>query len=322
MKAIICERLDGADGLAIADRPEPQPAPHEALIEVSHVGLNFMDTLITRGRYQEKPELQFVVSAELAGRVQTPPSESTGLRAGDRVMAYVGIGAAQERVAVAAERVVKVPAPIDLSTAAGLSVTYGAAVYALKRRAQVSAGETVAVTGASSGSGLAAIAVAKALGARVVAIASTEKKLAVCRRHGADDGILADAETLKAELRAATNGGPDVIYDCVGGELCDPALRALKSGGRYIIFGFAGGIPAIRANVALLKDCDLLGINWPASVAAAPDQHASDMDDVLKWLAHGRLPPPETTVRPFSDGPQAIADLAARRVIGKVVLEI
>lgn len=321
MKAVLCETLDGPRAVRLADVAPPQRSGGEVLVSVDAVGLNFMDTLITRGRYQMKPALPFAIGAELSGRIADANGHA-GLKAGDRVMAFVGIGAAANVVAVPAERIVLLPDAMTFEMAAGLSVTYGAALYALRRRVVLGGEDTIAILGASSGSGLAAIDVAKALGARVIAAASSDEKCAACMEAGAAAAVLSDADTLKDALRAEAGGaGPTVIYDCIGGDATDAALRALQIGGRYVVFGFAAGIPNIRANIALLKDCTIHGINWPDAVARAPDRHSQDMRLLLAWIDDGLIRPAEPTIRPIVDAAAALEDLEARRVIGKVVLK-
>ncbi len=318
MKAVTCLTLDGPGAVAICDRPAPTLAPGEILVSVEAVGLNFMDTLITRGRYQMKPALPFAIGAEVSGRVADANGHA-GFAPGDRVMAFVGIGGAAETVAVPAERLVKLPEAIPAEVAAGLPVTYGAAIYALRRRVALGPEDTIAILGASSGSGLAAIDVARAQGARVIAAASSEAKLAQCE---ADAGVLTDPGSLKDALREASGSiGPTVIYDCIGGDATDAALRALATGGRYVVFGFAAGIPAIQANIALLKDCTIHGINWPDAVARDPQGHTSDMALLLEWIETGTIQPRPPAVRPVADAVAALEDLEERRVIGKVVLK-
>jgi NADPH2:quinone reductase len=218
MKAALCKSLDGPAGIVIEDVAEPMAGPGQVVIGGKAAALNFFDTLITRGKYQVKPELPFSPSGEVAGVVEQVGAGVKGLAVGDRVMACVGYGGAREQVAVAADAVVPIPAGVSDEIAAGVSVTYGTAIHGLRDRAQLKAGETVAVLGAAGGAGLAAVEIAKLMGARVIAVASSEAKLAVCREHGADAAVNYSAADLKAGLRALTGeDGVDVVYDCVGG---------------------------------------------------------------------------------------------------------
>ncbi len=253
MKAALCKRLDGPGALVVEDIAAPVPGPGEALIAVKAAGLNFFDTLITRGRYQAKPELPFSPGAEIAGVVEQVGPGVAGIGAGDRVMAYIGWGGAREKVVAKADMLVPIPPGVSDEIAAGVSVTYGTAIHGLKDRAKLEPGETLAVLGAAGGAGLAAVEIGKLMGARVIAVASSDDKLAVCRAHGADE-LLNYAETdLKTGLRALTGDlGVDVVYDCVGGKDSEAALRAIAWQGRFLVVGFASGeIPKIVLNLLL-----------------------------------------------------------------------
>ena len=234
MKALLCTRLGTPDDLELADIPEPTAGPGEAIVRVEAAALNFFDTLIIAGKYQTKPALPFSPSAEFAGRVESLGAGASGVSVGDRVLGYIRFGAARERIAVATDRLVKVPPELDAEHAAGLCVTYGTTLHALKDRARMRKGETLAVLGASGGVGLAAIEIGKLMGARVIACASSEEKLAFARKHGADEGIDYAKDDLKEALRRLTDGrGVDVVYDPVGGVYAEAALRSIAWLGRY-----------------------------------------------------------------------------------------
>ena len=324
MKAALCKSLDGPQALVIEDLPEPMAGPGEVVIDVRAAALNFFDTLITRGKYQHKPELPFSPSGEVAGVVSMIGSEVSDVAVGDRVAAYLGWGGAREKVVVAAETCVPIPAGVGYEVASGIAITYGTAIHGLRDRARLQRGETIAVLGASGGAGLAAVEIAKLMGARVVAVASSAEKLAIARQHGADEVVDYASGDLKAALREATAGaGLDVVYDCVGGDYAKPALRALSWQGRFLVVGFASGdIPNLPLNLVLLKGCDVLGVFWGASVKRDPAGHRANMNDVLAWIASGRLKPRIHATYPLDDIAAAIGVLDRREATGKVVVTL
>jgi NADPH2:quinone reductase len=324
MRAVLCKRLDGPEALVVEDVPSSEPGPGEIAVTVRAAALNFFDTLITRGTYQQKPELPFSPSGEVAGVVARVGSGVTGFRPGDRVAAYIGWGGAREEVIVNADAAVAIPPGVPDEIAAGVSITYGTAIHGLKDRGQVQPGEWVAVTGAAGGAGLAAVEIAKILGAQVIAVASSEEKLAICRDHGADATIDSGREDMKAALRERTGGtGLDVVYDCVGGEVAEPAIRALKWNGRFLVVGFASGdIPKLPLNLLLVKGASAVGVFWGESVKRDPAGHRANMDFVLRAVADGRLKPRTHAVYPLESIVEAIGVLERREATGKVVLRI
>ncbi|MGZ5914193.1 MAG: NADPH:quinone oxidoreductase family protein [Hyphomicrobium sp.] len=324
MKAALCKTLDGPAGIVIGDIAPPTAGPGQAVIAVKAAALNFFDTLITRGKYQVKPELPFSPSGEVAGVVESLGLGVVGFAVGDRVLACVGYGGAREKVAVAADALVPIPGGVSDEIAAGVSVTYGTAIHGLKDRAQLKPGETVAVLGAAGGAGLAAVEIAKLMGARVIAVASSEEKLAVTRAHGADEAVNYGADDLKQGLRAlAGEAGVDVVYDCVGGPSSEAALRALGWQGRLLVVGFASGeIPKIPLNLLLLKGVAAIGVFWGEAAKRDPDGHRRNMEDVLRWVAEGKLHPRIHATFPLERTADAIAVLDRREAVGKVVLTI
>jgi NADPH:quinone reductase len=324
MKAALCKSLDGPDGVVVEDIAEPAAAPGEVLIRVRAAALNFFDTLITRGKYQSRPSLPFSPSGEVAGVVESVGPGVSGLKAGDRVAAYVGYGGAREKVAVPAAAVIPIPDGVSDEVAAGVSITYGTAIHGLKDRGQVKPGETVAVLGASGGAGLAAIEIAKLMGARVIAGASSADKLAICETHGADELVNYDETDLKQVLRDLTAGnGVDVVYDCVGAQYAEPAIRALAWQGRFLVIGFAAGeIPKIPLNLLLLKGASAIGVFWGESVKRDPEGHRANMIQVLDWVAAGKLGPRIHATYPLADIAEAIRVLDRREATGKVVLTL
>jgi NADPH2:quinone reductase len=324
VKAALCKRLEGPAGLEIADIAAPEPRKGEVLVAVKAAALNFFDTLITRGKYQARPELPFSPSAEVAGVVAGLGPGVEGVRTGDRVMAYIGWGGARERIVAPAAALVPIPAGVSDAVAASVSVTYGTAIHGLKDRGHVQAGETVAVLGAAGGAGLAAVEIAKLMGARVIAVASSAAKLEVCKAHGADE-LLNYADTdLKAGLRALTGEtGVDVVYDCVGGEASEAALRALAWRGRFLVVGFASGdIPKIALNLLLLRGADAVGVFWGESVKRDPGGHRRNMVQVLDWIAAGKLNPHIHGTFPLEEIRAAMGVLDRREAVGKVVLTL
>jgi len=322
MKALLCTRYGGPDDLEIQNLPDPRPGPGEALVRVKAAALNFFDTLIIAGKYQYKPQMPFSPSAELAGVVEAVGDGVTGVRPGDRVAAYVGSGAARDMIAVDSGRLVKIPDGLDFDRAAGVCVTYGTTLHALKDRASIKPGEILAVLGASGGVGIAAVELGKIMGARVIACASSDDKLAFARKHGADETINYATDDLKEALRRVTGGkGADVIYDPVGGPYAEPALRSIAWKGRFLVVGFAAGeIPKIPLNLALLKGCDIVGVFWGSFIERDPAGHRANTEQLLEWCAQGKLSAHVHAVYPLAEAAAALKAIAARQVMGKVIL--
>ena len=322
MKALLCTRYGTPDDLTFGDIADPTPAAGEAVVRIEAAALNFFDTLIIAGKYQTKPAFPFSPSAEFAGVVESLGPDVTDVKVGDRVVGMTGYGAAREKIAVPAVKLVKIPDGLDANRAAGVSVTYGTTLHALKDRAKLKAGETLAVLGASGGTGLAAIELGKIMGARVIACASSADKIDFCRQHGADEGIDYAAEDLKDALRRLTDGrGTDVIYDPVGGAYTEPALRSIAWEGRFLVVGFAAGdIPKLPLNLVLLKSCDVLGVFWGAWTAREPQGHRANTAQLLNWTLEGRLSSHVHAVYPLSEAPAALKAIASRKVMGKVIL--
>lgn len=322
MKALLCEALGPAEALVIRDLPEEQPGPGQIAIAVKAAALNFFDTLIIQGRYQTKPALPFSPAAECAGTVAALGPGVSGWRVGERVAAWLGHGAARERVIVDVEAAIRVPAQLDDAQAAGLFVTYGTAMHGLIQRGRLAAGETLAILGAAGGAGLAAVEIGALLGGRIIACASSPDKLALARDHGAQDGLDYQAEDLRAGLRRLSEGrGIDVLYDTVGGALAEPALRSMAWEGRYLVVGFAGGeIPKIPLNLLLLKGCDLRGVFWGEFVRRDPAGHRANMERLLGWAAQGLIRAHVHAALPVERWTEAYALIGDRKAKGKIVL--
>jgi NADPH2:quinone reductase len=324
MKAALCKSLDGAKSLVVETVPEPSAGPGQAIVRVEAVGLNFADTLITSGKYQWKPDLPFSPGAEIAGVIESLSVEHPGLAPGQRIMAYVNWGGARQKIAVDAGALIPIPDAVPMTVAAGLSVTYGTAMHGLSDRGRLKSGETVVVTGAAGGAGQAAIEVAKLMGARVIAVASSPEKCAFAKAAGADETIEFPGTDLKAAVRALTDGnGADVVYDCIGGAASEPLVRVLAWQGRFLVVGFAAGeIPKIPLNLLLLRGAEMAGVFWGEAVRRAPERHRANMLQVLDWVAAGRLKPHIHGTYPLDQIGEALRVLERREATGKVVVTI
>ena len=322
MQALLCRRFGTPDDLELADVPDPVARPGEVVAKVAAVGLNFFDTLIIAGKYQTKPPFPFSPGGEFAGTIESVGTGVTALKPGDRVMGYSNFGAAAERIAVSAGHLVKVAAGLDFERAAALTITYGTAYHALKHRAQMQAGETLAVLGASGGVGLAAVEIGRQMGARVIACASTDEKVAFARAHGAQEGVNYDAENLREALRRlGGEHGIDVVFDPVGGPYSEPAVRSLAWQGRHLVVGFAAGdIPKLPLNLVLLKGCAVLGVFWGQWVRNASQDYRDAIAELAHWCADGKVSCHIQKVYPLAEMPAALKALAERRVMGKLVV--
>lgn len=291
-------------------------------MRVKAAGLNFFDTLIIAGKYQTKPAFPFSPAAEFAGIVERIGDGVTNVAVGDRVVASMGYGAARELVAIKADKLVKLPDELDFERAAGLIITYGTTLHALQDRANLKQGETLAVLGAAGGVGLAAVELGKLMGARVIACASSDDKLAFTRRHGADETISYAAEDLRDALKRVTGGnGANVIYDPVGGPYAEAALRSIAWQGRFLVVGFAAGeIPKLPLNLVLLKGCDVRGVFWGSFVERDPAAHRANVARLLRWCADGKLSAHIHATYPLEKTADALKALADRKAMGKVIL--
>jgi NADPH:quinone reductase len=322
MKAVLAKRHGPPETLVVEEIAPLQPGPGQAVVSVHFSAVNFPDTLIIENKYQFKPELPFAPGGEVAGVIKTVGAGVTGFAPGERVIAVCGWGGYAEEVIVEASKLVRLPESIDLEAAAALVVTYGTSHYALKDRAEIQPGETLLVLGAAGGTGISAIELGKLMGARVIAAASTDEKLALCRRLGADATINYASEDLRERLKQLTEGrGVDVVYDPVGGPYTEPALRSMAWRGRYLVIGFtAGEIPRPPLNLALLKGCSIVGVFYGAFAKAEPARYDALMQELVGWLAEGRIRPAVTARYPLEQAAQALRVVADRRATGKIVL--
>jgi NADPH2:quinone reductase len=322
MKAIVCKDWGPPDSLQLEDLPDLVPGSGEVVVDVRAAGVNFPDVLTVQGKYQVRPPLPFTPGNEFAGVVRAIGDGVQGFAPGDRVIGFTRTGAFAEQALAPAEALMPMPADMDFDTAASITLTYGTSHHAVADRGALQAGETMLVLGAAGGVGLAAIEIGKALGARVIAAASSDEKLAVCRAHGADVLINYSTQDLREALKEATGGrGPDVVYDPVGGPYSEPALRSIAWRGRHLVVGFAAGeIPKLPWNLMLLKGASVVGVFWGDFVRREPKANLAAMREMLGWMAEGKLKPLVSKRYALADTAQALNDMAERKVTGKVVI--
>lgn len=324
MKAIVCDAYAPVTDLTFKDFPDPIAGPGEVVIDVVAAGVNYPDVLMVQGKYQTKPDLPFVAGSEAAGTIRSVGEGVRDFSPGDRVVAFTGRGAFAEQVCVPATQVWHLPDGVDPQVASGILITYGTSYHALKDRAALQPGETLLVLGAGGGVGITAVELGKQMGARVIAAASSADKLALARQQGADDVIDYASGNLREEIKALTGGrGVDVVYDPVGGDMTIAAIKSLAWGGRHLVIGFAGGtIPAIPANLLLLKSAASVGVLWGNSLRADPVPHGHNIGEILAWLAEGRLHPVIDARYPLRDAVAALTHVENRKAKGKVLLTL
>lgn len=324
MNALLCHAFGPISELRLENAPDPEPGPGQVRVRVRACSLNFPDALIVQGLYQVKPALPFSPGAEFAGVVDRLGEGVTGLRPGDAVVAFAGHGGLAEFCVVDAARLLPLPGGMDFAQGAAFLLTYGTALHALRGVAGLQAGQTVLVLGAAGGVGLAAVQVAKAMGARVIAAASSPERLALAASHGADLGIDYASQDLRRAVLEHTGGrGADVVVDPVGGDLSESALRATAWRGTFLVVGFADGrIPRLPLNLVLLQERRVLGVYWGEAVQRDPAQHLRDVEQLVRWFDEGRLRPPITERVGLAGARDAIERMAARRIMGKVVVDI
>ena len=324
MRAVLCKSYGPPEGLVVEDVASPTPGPGEVVVSVKAAGVNFPDVLIVENKYQLKPPLPFSPGSELAGVVKLIGDDVTNVKPGDRVLAITGYGAFAEEAKVDAQRLIGIPHAVDFVTAASFGQTYATSDHALRDRGALKPGETLLVLGAAGGVGIAAIEIGKAIGARVIACASSDEKLAACRAHGADATINYATEDLRERIKTLTDGkGPDVVYDPVGGPYTEPALRSIAWRGRLLVVGFAAGeVPKIPLNLTLLKGCAIVGIYWGDFSRREPARFAESMRQLWQWLADGKLKPHVSATFPLERAADALVQIAGRKVVGKIVVTI
>ncbi|HZZ70097.1 MAG TPA: NADPH:quinone oxidoreductase family protein [Phenylobacterium sp.] len=332
MKALLSKAVGGPETLVLDDVPSPEAKPGHAVISVKAIGVNFPDVLIIEDRYQFKPERPFAPGGELSGVVKSVGEGVTNVKPGDRVLANTGWGAMAEEVLLPAARLWKIPDSMPHDDAAAFILTYGTTWHALTDRGHVKPGETLLVLGAAGGVGLSAVELGKAMGAKVIAACSTQEKVDLAIKHGADSGVVYGRGPFDKEgqkglgqlFKDATGpNGADVIYDAVGGDYAEPALRSIAWEGRYLVIGFAAGdIPRIPLNLALLKGCDIVGVFWGAWTGKNPAAFAKSIEELLKLYDQGKIKPHISERFPLARGADAIAHLGSRQAMGKVVITV
>ena len=324
MKAVLCKAFGPADTLVVEDVSSPEIKKNEVLLDVHAAGINFPDTLIIEGKYQFKPPFPFSPGGEASGVISAVGEKVSHLKVGDRVMALTGWGSCAEQVAVPAYNILPMPEGMDFSTAAAFSMTYGTAMHALTQRGALQAGETLLVLGASGGVGLAAIEIGKAMGARVIAAASSAEKLEVARQAGADELVNYQDEDVRERLRTLTKGqGVDVVIDPVGGDLFETVFRSIAWNGRMLVIGFASGtIPSLPANLPLLKGAAVIGVFWGSFAQRQPQDNVANFQQLFAWYAEGKLKPLVSQTFALENTAQAINTLAARKAVGKLVINV
>jgi NADPH:quinone reductase-like Zn-dependent oxidoreductase len=329
MKALLSKETGGPETLVLEDVEVPGPGPGEVVVDVAACAINFPDSLIIRDLYQFKPPRPFSPGSEIAGTVSAIGEGVKDWKIGDRVIAGLGSGGLREQIAVEAQKLIAVPAGIDLVQASALLMTYGTTIHALKDRGDIKAGETVLVLGAAGGVGLSAVELAKAYGCRVVAAVSSEEKAEACRRAGADDVVVYPrapfdkeaSKALAARFKEAVGpGGADIVYDIVGGDYSEPALRSIAWEGRFLVIGFPAGIAKMPLNLTLLKSCDIRGVFWGAFAAREPERNAANIAELFKLWKDGKIAPNVSETYPLEQAHEAIAKLERREAIGKLVV--
>jgi len=329
MKAVLSKVIGGPETLVVEDLPDPVAKDGEVVIRVHACGVNYPDVLIIEDKYQFRPERPFAPGGEVAGVIESVGAGVTHLKVGDRVIGSTGWGGMAEKIALAAGRCIPIPASMPFDEASAFILTYGTSHYALKQRAHLKAGETVLVLGAAGGVGLAAVELAKAAGAKVVAAASSQEKVDLAIQHGADSGVVyptgpfdRDGQKALAEMfkQACGPSGADVIYDAVGGDYAEAALRAIGWEGRFLVIGFPAGIPKIPLNLTLLKSCQIVGVFWGAFTARNRAENAENVKELLALYTAGKIRPHVSARFPMEQAGEAIRQLSSRKAQGKVVV--
>lgn len=322
MKAVLCKEYGPAEKLVIEDIPAPSIGADGVLIEVKAAGINFPDTLIIENKYQFKPPLPFIPGTEVAGIVKQVGETVSQVKPGDKVMGFAFVGAYAEQIVVPAASCFPMPDTFSFEEAAAFTMIYGTSYYALKQRGQLRSGETLLVLGASGGVGMAAVELGKLMGATVIAAGGNNDKLAVCQERGADHIVNYNDADWKDQVKQLTGGnGADVIYDAVGGEYTQTALRCINWGGRLLVIGFASGdIPQLAANLTLLKSSSVVGVFWGASLAKEPEANQENFKELFNWSMEGKIKPYVCASYPLEQVADAMNLLLQRKAVGKVVL--
>ena len=329
MKAFLCKEFGPVDSHKVEEIEDPVAGPGQVVVDIKATGISFPDVLIVQGLYQFKPPFPFSPGSEISGVISSVGEGVTLHKAGDRVMGSIGSGGLREKGVYFEQQLMPLPESMDFNTAAGFPLNYGTTYHAFKQRGELKAGQSVLVLGAGGGLGITAIHIAKAMGAKVIAAASSQEKIDLCKKEGADEGIIyerdMDRELQKKfsdQIKEATGGGVDMIYDLVGGDYAEPALRAIARHGKYLVIGFTAGIPKMPLNLTLLKECQIIGVFWGQFAGVEQAENQQNFKELFDLHAEGKIKPFVTESYKLDDAAKAIKVLEDRKVLGKVVVSM
>ena len=329
MKAFLCKEFGPVDSHTVEEIEDPVAGPGQVVVDIKATGISFPDVLIVQGLYQFKPPFPFSPGSEISGVVSSVGEGVTIHKVGDRVMGSIGSGGLREKGVYLEQQLMPLPESMDFNTAAGFPLNYGTTYHAFKQRGELKEGQSVLVLGAGGGLGITAIHIAKAMGARVIAAASSQEKIDLCKKEGADEGIIYERDMdrdlqkkFSDEIKELTGGGVDMIYDLVGGDYAEPALRAIARHGKYLVIGFTAGIPKMPLNLTLLKECQIVGVFWGQFAAIDHAENAQNFKELFELHAEGKIKPFVTETYSLEESAKAIKTLEDRKVLGKVVVNM
>ena len=329
MKAFLCKEFGPVDSHVVEEIEDPVAGPGQVVVDIKATGISFPDVLIVQGLYQFKPPFPFSPGSEISGVVSSVGEGVTMHKVGDRVMGSIGSGGLREKGVYLEQQLMPLPESMEFNTAAGFPLNYGTTYHAFKQRGELKEGQSVLVLGAGGGLGITAIHIAKAMGARVIAAASSQEKIDLCKKEGADEGIIYERDMdrdlqkkFSDEIKELTGGGVDMIYDLVGGDYAEPALRAIARHGKYLVIGFTAGIPKMPLNLTLLKECQIVGVFWGQFAAVDHAENAQNFKELFELHAEGKIKPFVTETYSLEESAKAIKTLEDRKVLGKVVVNM
>ena len=329
MKAFLCKEFGPVDSHQVEEVDEPVAGPGQVVVDIKATGISFPDVLIVQGLYQFKPPFPFSPGSEISGVVSSVGEGVTMHQEGDRVMGSIGSGGLREKGVYLEQQLMPVPESMDFNTAAGFPLNYGTTYHAFKQRGELKAGQSVLVLGAGGGLGITAIHIAKAMGAKVIAAASSQEKIDLCKKEGADEGIIYERDMdrdlqkkFSDQIKEVTGGGVDMIYDLVGGDYAEPALRAIARHGKYLVIGFTAGIPKMPLNLTLLKECQIVGVFWGQFAGVDQAENQQNFKELFDLHAEGKIKPFVTETYTLDESATAIKTLEDRKVLGKVVVSM
>jgi NADPH2:quinone reductase len=329
MKAFLCKEFGPVDSHKVEEIEDPVAGPGQVVVDIKATGISFPDVLIVQGLYQFKPPFPFSPGSEISGVISSVGEDVTLHKAGDRVMGSIGSGGLREKGVYFEQQLMPLPESMDFNTAAGFPLNYGTTYHAFKQRGELKAGQSVLVLGAGGGLGITAIHIAKAMGAKVIAAASSQEKIDLCKKEGADEGIIYERDMDRGlqkkfsdQIKEATGGGVDMIYDLVGGDYAEPALRAIARHGKYLVIGFTAGIPKMPLNLTLLKECQIIGVFWGQFAGVEQAENQQNFKELFDLHAEGKIKPFVTESYKLDDAAKAIKVLEDRKVLGKVVVSM